>query len=282
MTNEKGWKKFSPETVHKLFTAVDEDNRVDKEVSLPQVINLQCTQDSLSDNYALCIQYWEEGFTRSELLNLVLNILNGGKWSDKERMRFKYIRARYKHLRFAQRLYSKRHMSRLCFSKTTLFLGHFQDAFRNNRRNAVKFYGSILCFYLSTPVWNWVNFSLRHMPFDSVSNFIAYQQRQMRRLQVLLAKPELTGQEFHTVRKIVSQQVSYYDTSRIIEPDNPDLRQISRFLAAINGLMGDQHDEMIADNVSGRKPYNEPCPLDIHLRQRLELLIERYPLKEEQ
>lgn len=282
MTNGKGWKKFSPETVHKLFTAVDEDNRVDKEVSLPLVINLQCTQDSLSDNYALCIQYWEEGFTRRELLNLILSILNGGKWSDKERMRFKYIRARYKHLRFAQRLYSKRHISRFWFSKTTLFLGHFQDAFRNNRRNAVKFYGRILCFYLSTPVWNWVNFSLRHMPFDSVSNFIAYQQREMRRLQVLLAKTELTGHEFHTIRKIVSQLVSYYDTSRIIDPDNPDLRQISRFLAAINGLMGDQHDEMIADNVSGRKSYNERCPLDIQLRQRLELLVERFPLKEEQ
>lgn len=278
MTNGKKEKKFSSDTVQRLFTAIDEDDLVDDNVSLPVLIDVQCTVESLRQNYALCMQYWEEGVDRNELLKLVLDLLRGDALSEDGRMQFKYIRSRYKHLRFAQRLYSKTHLSRLWFSKTTVLLGRLQDAFRNNDRRSVKRYARILCFYLSIPVWNWVNFSLRHMPFDSVSNFIAYRQQQMRKLQALITKPELTGREFHAVRKIVSQQVSYYDTLRAIDPGNQDFHQISRFLAAINGLMGDRHDEMIADNLSGKKSYNARGQLDIHLRQRLELLLERYPL----
>ena len=50
------------------------------------------------------------------------------------------------------------------------------------------------------------------------------------------AKPQLTGREFHDVRKIISQQVSYYDTLRSLDPENKEALLISRFLAAINGL----------------------------------------------
>lgn len=277
MTNGSEWKTFSPETIQMLFSAIDEDDLVDENISLPQWIEVQCTQESLHKNYALCLQYWKEGVDRNELLNLVLELLRDQELSDNGRMQFKYIRSRYKHLRFAQRLYSKKHLSRFWFSKTTVLLGQLQDAFRNNNRRAVKFYGRILCFYLSTPVWFWVHFSLRHMPLDSASNFIVYRQRQMRKLQMLIAKPELTGREFHAVRKIVSQQVSYYDTLRAINPGNQDFHQISRFLAAINGLMGDRHDEMIANDLSGRKSYGDSGKLDIQLRQRLELLLARYP-----
>ena len=80
------------------------------------------------------------------------------------------------------------------------------------------------------------------------------------------------------MRKIISQQVSYYDTLRSINPDNHDARQISRFLAAINGLMGDKHDEMVADDMENRLAYETPVALDEDIRQRLELLLSRFPL----
>ena len=278
MTNGDGWKRFSPETLQLLFSAINEDDLVDENVSLPHLIDVQCTQDSLRENYALCLQYWEEGVDRHELLKLVRELLRGEALSDNDRMQFKYIRSRYKHLRFAQRLYSQKHLSRLWFSKTTVLLGKLQDAFRNGNIKWVKFYAGILCFYLSKPIWNWVYFSLRHMPLDSVSHFMAYRKKQIRKLQVLIVKTELTGREFHAVRKIVSQQVSYYDTLRSIDPGNQDFHQISRFLAAINGVMGDQHDEMVADNLSGRKSYDETRQLDSDLRQRLERLLARYPI----
>lgn len=83
-----------------------------------------------------------------------------------------------------------------------------------------------------------MNYSLRHSQLETVNGFIAYRQKQMYILKEIIAKPQLTGREFHDVRKIISQQVSYYDTLRSLDPENKEALLISRFLAAINGLMG--------------------------------------------
>lgn len=278
MISSNQWKKFAPQTVQLLFKAVEEDDIVDEHASLPQVINLQCYEENIRNNYALCLQFWEDGFTRLELRRLVHKLLKGGELSAEERMQYKYIRARYKHLRFAQRLYSKKHKSTLWFRQTTVILGHFQDAFRNGNKGNLRFYGKILGVYLSIPVWMLVRNALRHTRLDREDGFLAHRQEQVRALRVLVAKPQLTGSEFHGVRKIISQQVSYYDTLRSIDPSNQDAYEISRFLASINGLMGDRHDEMVADKLAGRKPYDEPAMLDINIRQRLELLLARIPL----
>lgn len=77
MTNGYVGKTFSPETLQLLFSAINEDDLVDENVSLPQRIDVQCSQDSLRENYALCLQYWEEGVDRHELLHLVRELLRG-------------------------------------------------------------------------------------------------------------------------------------------------------------------------------------------------------------
>lgn len=42
MTDNKIWEKFPDETVELLFTAVEEDDIVDENISLPSVIDLHC------------------------------------------------------------------------------------------------------------------------------------------------------------------------------------------------------------------------------------------------
>lgn len=273
-------KKFSDEATELLFTAVEEDDVVDANFTLPQHIDLHCSQENIKNNYELCLQFWEEGFTRTELLGLVNDFLKGKELPVTTRLRYKYIRARYKHLRFAQRLYSIQHESGRLFHLTTVILGHFQDAFRNGNQKNLKLYGNILRILLSRPVWARVRTALRHINLESEQGFAAYRQAQMRSLQKLIAHPQLTGKEFHDVRKIVSQQVSYYDTIRSLEPDNVEARKISRFLAAINGLMGDQHDVMVADKLAGGTSYGQPALLDNDIRQRLESLLALFPLEQ--
>lgn len=270
--------KFSPDVLHRLFVAVEEDDIIDHDAMLPESIHLYCTEENIQRCYALCLQFWEEGCNRKTLLHLVLKQLKGHPLSEAERMQYKYIRARYKHLRFALRLYRKNHYSGLLFSKTTVFLGHFQDGFRNGNKKLITTYGKRLRIYLSWPVWMLVHYSLRHSPLETQNGFIACCQAQMRMLQTLTAKPKLTGSEFHDMRKIISQQVSYYDTLRSLEPDNQDARLISRFLATINGLMGDRHDEMVTDDIEMRVPYEQPCALDSTIRERIEHFLARYPL----
>ena len=275
-------KYFPLEASERLFVAIEEDDVVDAQVSLPPTIALGCTAEIIHDNYALCQQFWLNGVDHKELLRLIHKQAKGEGLTADERKQFKYMRARYKHLRFAQRLYLKKHQAGFLFDKTTVCLGHFQDGFRNGKKNIVSYYGNLLRIYLSSPVWSLVNWSLRHSQLESVNGFIAYRQKQMHILKEIIAKPRLTGREFHDVRKIISQQVSYYDTLRSLDPENKEALQISRFLAAINGLMGDKHDDMVADDMENRRSYDAPVALDSDIRQRLELLISRFPLYPEQ
>ncbi|MBK0034797.1 hypothetical protein IBT47_21135 [Erwinia sp. S43] len=276
--SSKKWEKFSPETIERLFTAVEEDDKLVESASLPTFIELRCSTDDIRHYYALCLQFWEDGFKREDLLDLINHVLQGNVLSEKERLQYKYIRARYKHLRFAQRLYSKKHESNFIFRQTTVFLGHFQDAFRNHNEKNIKIYGRLLNVILSAPVWSVVRYCLRHTVLDDDHGFIQYRQQQIRKLQEAIANPKLTGDEFHDVRKIVSQQVSYYDTMRSLDPGNLDACQLSGFLSNINGLMGDRHDEMVADKLSGKKSYSESSQMANNIRQPIEMFVTRYPL----
>lgn len=276
--SRKKWKKFPPETIERLFAAVEEDDKIGKSSVLPERIRLQYSAENVYHCYSLCLQFWLEGVNRVALLQLVKKVMQGEILNDEERMQYKYIRARYKHLRFAQRLYTKKHEAGLFFRQTTVLLGHFQDAFRNQNKKNINLYGRLLKVYFSTPVWVRVHSSLRHAVLDDEQGFERYRQQQIKRLKNMIINPELTGKEFHTVRKIISQQVSYYDTLRSLNPDNLDARQLSGFLSNINGLMGDRHDEMVADKLSGRRSYSESSLMANNIRQPIELFLTRYPL----
>jgi hypothetical protein len=271
------WEKFPAETLRRLFDAVDVDDRVDAHVALPEPIVLGCAEDSIRQGFAVCLQFWQDGFTREELLGLVEKLLRGEALSADERLQYKYIRARYKHLRFAQRLYSKAHTSGFLFDLTTRVLGHLQDAFRSGRRSGIVRHGMKLRVLLSKPVWAIVERGMEQTRLTSVASLVTFQKAEMHRLKRAMARTHFAGHEFHTVRKIVSMQVSFYDTLRSLGPDDHALR-MSRFLAAINGLMGATHDEMVAESLSGRRHYGTPAPLAKETRSRLETLVSRYPL----
>lgn len=276
-SNMAAWPTFPPEPLRRLFDAVNTDDVVDAHVALPEPIELQCPQQAMRQCFALCLQFWEDGFTRADLLRLVHKLLRDEGLAADERLQYKHIRARYKHLRFAQRLYSRQHRSNLLFDLTTRSLGHLQDAFRSGRRDAIVRHGRIVRTLLSRPVWNGVRRAMERTCLDDAAGFLAYRQAEMRRLQKALVQTTFTGEQFHEVRKIVSQQVSYYDTLRSIDPTR-DAYRMSRFLAAINGLMGSRHDEMVTESLSGRRHYQTPAPLAGEIRWRLETLVARYPL----
>jgi len=278
MTRSSGptWQKFPAETLQRLFDAVAVDDIVDAHVALPEPIVLGCPDESIRQCYAVCLQFWEDGFTREDALRLVEKLLRNEGLSADERLEFKDIRARYKHLRFAQRLYSKQHRSNRIFDLTTRVLGKLQDAFRSGRRSGIVRSGLQLRILLSKPVWSTVRRAMQTTQLDNEAGFVAFQQSEMRNLKKAVSRTTFAGHQFHSVRKIVSMQVSFYDTLRSLGPNDHAYR-MSRFLAAINGLMGSRHDEMVAEALSGRRHYETPAPLATETRSRLETLIARFP-----
>jgi hypothetical protein len=270
-------KRFPPETLHALFEAVEINDAVDPKVHLPDPIDLKCTEAEMRWCFALCLQFWSEGAHRSDLVRLVNTLLLSGDLPPAERLRYKHIRARYKQLRFAVTLYDMRHSVPLLFRVTITTMGRLQDAFRNGRRTAVTGHALLLRALLASPLWALARRRVGAFRLDTAEGFLAYRKGEIRQLKEMLERETLTGREFHTMRKIVSRQVSFYDARRTLERRTHD-HAMSRFLSSINGLMGRSHDVMVERAISGERDYNSPVRLDADIRQRLETLVARYPL----
>lgn len=78
-------KYFPLEASERLFVAIEEDDVVDAQVSLPPTIALSCTTEIIHDNYALCLKFWLDGVNRQELLRLIRKQAKGDELTTDER-----------------------------------------------------------------------------------------------------------------------------------------------------------------------------------------------------
>lgn len=268
---------FPAAKLEALFEAVEMDDVVDPVVSLPDPIPVACAQQDMRRCLDLCIQFWREGANRADMVYLVSMLLRTGDLPPDARARYKLVRARYKHLRFALVLYGADHRAPLLFRSTVAVMGHLQDAFRNRRRSAVLGYAILLRLLLSWPAWTAVRREVDSVRLDGADRFLAFRKGEFARLRAWLTGGAMTSHRFHAMRKIVSRQVSFYDTMRTLEPAEPIYR-MSRFLSAINGLMGSMHDDLVEQAGAGHLHYNrDEIPLPADIRQRLEALAQQYP-----
>lgn len=272
------WQKFPASTLQALFDAVEIDDVVDDIVGLPTPINLDCTAQEMQRCFALCLQFWQQGFSRHDLLHLVKTLQQHADLNADERRQYKHIRAKYKHLRFALMLYSHDHQVPKIFGATVAIMGHLQDSFRNGRRIATLGYAWLLRALLSRPIWNSVQLAVATRTMTTADDFLSYRRSDMGRLKNMLQQSEFTGPQFHAMRKIVSKQVSFYDTLRSLEPSEHSYK-MSRYLSAINGLMGSCHDRMVEQAGTGERPYDSLAPLDADIQWRLEALVTAYPFR---
>jgi hypothetical protein len=267
---------FSSSILDAMFYAVDTDDIVDPQVSLPNPVPVACTQGEMGRCLELCVQFWEQGADRVVMSNLAGQLLRTGDLSPNNRIRYKHIRARYKHLRFAFVLYGTKHRPPPLFAATVAVMGHLQDAFRIGNRVGVMRYGILLRALQSKPVWQYVKREVADVRLDDESGFLAFRQGEVRRIHRALENT-ITSHGFHSIRKIVSRLVSFYDTLKTLEPDD-QLYKVSRFLSAINGLMGSIHDDLVKQADAGQRDYHrDVLPLPADIRTRLEMLLAYYP-----
>lgn len=269
---------FAPEVLDALFEAVEMDDVVDPVVSLPDPVPVACDVEDMRRCLNLCIRFWHDGAIRADLVALTATLLLTGDLPPDARRRYKLIRARYKHLRFALVLYGRRHHAPLLFRTTVEVMGHLQDAYRNRRHFAVLGYALALRLLLTWPLWWAAQREVASISLDDAEGFRRFRQAEMQCLARWLGDDTLTAHRFHAMRKIVSRLVSFYDTRRCLQPDEQAFR-MSRFLSAINGLMGNLHDELVESAFAGRRNYHRDAfPLPEDIRSRLHALTRAYPL----
>ncbi|WP_395334553.1 hypothetical protein WBP06_23680 [Novosphingobium sp. BL-8H] len=268
---------FPPETLEAMFQAIEMDDVVDPEVSLPDPIPAVSDEAMMRSCLALATQFWRENVDRGQMCSLVDALLLSGDLPHDARVRYKHIRAAYKQMRFALVLYGRTHKAPLLFRLTVATMGHLQDAFRNRRRWAVTGYALALRILLSPPVWLAVRREIGNVKLDDARGFRDFHLAEFGRLRGWLAGGSPTGHRFHMMRKVISRQVAFYDTMRTLQPDERVYR-MSRFLSAINGLMGSLHDDLVEQVGAGQRDYHEDdVPLPHDIAHRLEALVAHNP-----
>lgn len=268
--------RFPPERLDALFEAVLINDRVDAVTELPDRITLDHEAAFLADGFRLCRQLWMDGVDRSELRAVVERLRRDRDLDAADRLRFKHMRARLKHFRFACALYGARHRYPPLTDTITTVLGQLQDAFRNGQRGRVLHKALVAAPFLSSAGWAMLARERDHLSLSSAAGFRAYVGRQAGELAGLVARPTLTGAQFHAGRKAVSRQVAFFVTALTIRP-SPETYRMSRVLAAINGLMGSMHDDLVQRHVAGLQDYHrEHFALPADIRDRIAALVDRY------
>lgn len=276
MSPPRDRRRFPPEQIEALFQAVLIDDDVDAITELPDRITFDHDAAVLADGFDICRQLWLDGVDRRELLALIDILARDRDLDADNRRRFKHMRAKLKHFRFACALYGERHRYPVLTDWLTTALGHLQDAFKTGQDGRVLEKVLVTRVLLSPLAWTLMRREQDRLVLTGAAGLRAYVARDMARLAEVVAHPTLTGAQFHAARKVASRQVSFYDTMRTVRPSD-DAYRMSRTLAAINGLMGDLHDRLVERRVAGVQDYHrEHFALPPEIHGRIAALVDRY------
>jgi hypothetical protein len=265
---------FTAEQLAALQAAIDVNDIVDPEITLPGRATRAYAQDQLIAAFRLARQLWREGFDPAVLRAITGRLRSGQTIDVLDQRRLKNIRAKCKHLRFAFVLYAADHRCPPVLKALTTAMGHLQDGMKQDPPRTARPV-RLLAPLLTRPSLALITRSVDRLTASDSAGYDRFVAAQMASLQSLLASPDLTVAEFHSARKIVSRQVSFHDDFRVLFPAGEHV-VMSRYLSAINGLMGQQHDQLVADHARGALHKRGSVRLSADLRHRLLGLLDLY------
>jgi len=247
---------FSEEILEQLFAAVLVHDDYYPDAILPEKITLNYSAVQLEQCYKICLQLWQQRVSRKELQFLVKKIAANSSFTEKEKKEFKYIRAKFKHLRFAYKTCSHSHEYPLLFHWFVSIMGMMQDAIKNSEAKTAAKIAHLFNLYLTKIPYSWMMSSLKKFQPSSSENFVDYIYKENMKLADFISQKVVTGKQFHNARKIISHQVALYDNLKILFPSDYH-QSISQYLSSINGLMGSMHDDLIIKEFNKTQDYHK-------------------------
>ncbi len=260
--------RFTAEQIARLYDAIEIDDVVDPHTELPDRIVLDHDPGLLADCFRLSRQLLIDGIDRHEMFALLGKLRRDRDLDAAARVRFKDMRAKLKHFRFAIALYGERHRYPPVIDWLTTALGHAQDGFKTGQAGRVAVKAGVAQLLLAPGAWSLFVRERDRIVLTTPEGFRVFVSRDLATLDAVVRHGEVTGGDFHAARKVVSRQVSFYNAALTLRPD-PEAMRMARSLAAINGLMGSLHDELIVRRVSGAQDYHRDrftLPPSIHTR----------------
>ena len=267
---------FSKEQCDVLFAAVLVHDELYPDAKLPDAIHLDYSQEQLAQCYHLCQQLWLDGVDRTQLSLMIEKIYQQGFLSAEDKIIYHGMRAKIKHLRFAYVTFDERHRYPTMFHWMTGVMGNLQDAFKHNQRSALVRSALLVRFLLTKFFYALITKEMDCFQPSTPESFQRYVHDEINFIRLHLTKKEITGKEFHEMRKVISRQVAMYDNLKTLYPSSYHC-SISEYLSTLNGLMGSMHDALIAKKFDQTQDYyNDTFVMPEDIKQRLINLTNKY------
>lgn len=256
-----------------LFAEILNNDVVNLDTPLPARIDLRYAKEQLEDGFRLSCELWNRDLDRKEIVR-VANKLFQDQWIDQaDRLIFKHVRARFKHLRFAFAIFGDRHRYPLCLDAVTSVMGNLQDAFKNDRKSSVRRNALLLRILLSRQTLDLVIRETTAFRQTTPENFRSYLRHQSVEIREFLENREVSAKQFHDTRKVISRYRACFATLVTTAPNENNF-QAAAFIATINGLMGNFHDILMAEKLNGTRDYRrDRFTMQDEIRQRLQKLV---------
>ena len=255
-----------------LFAEILLNDQINLSASLPMTINLDVTMRQLELCFRASSRLWQDRLERAALAQMTRILRKTGDVSADDRLRFKHERARFKHVRFAFAMFGARHRYPLALDAITSVMGNLQDAFKNERHVSVRRNALVLQALLQTGPVALAAREIDHFRPAQPQSFRRYLGIQANQIAAFLEQDRVTAKSFHDTRKIVSRFRAGFATLRTLYPD-PDIARVADFVATINGLMGNHHDDLMSAHLRGHLDYHrDSIILQDDIRHRLQSL----------
>ncbi len=258
-----------------LFAAILIDDDVDDDAQLPATIQLDYSRDELASCFRLCRQLWYAGLDRATLIDLSAKLISDRDLGAADRVRFKHIRAKFKHFRYAFALCGEAHRYPRMLDRITITMGHLQDAYRIGRRAVVLREALLFRLLLSRLPLRLLYREAARLQLTTSASFRTMLERDVAALAGILTGDAVTGHHFHVTRKVIGRQVSFWNTLQTIAPSTERF-DMTRTLSAINGLMGDMHDRLVEQRGDDPASYGRSFVLPDEIRDRIAALLGVY------
>lgn len=272
----------SPQATKAQFAAlmqnILDDDVVNLQACCPTNPALNFTVEELASCYRLAWQLLISGVNMSATRRLVSTIAIHGSATPEQTIHFKFMRARFKKMRFACANYSEQHAYPESLHSITRLMGRFQDAFKNGQKLRTLWFGINLWCRLRAGFFGELHESLVQAQLSTLDSFQRYIAAENQHLAETVQEETLiTARQFHELRKIISRRIALSDTRRALYP-SPEFDAVSLFLATINGLMGKMHDDLVLKKIQNKLDYEQELfklPDEIATRIRALIMTHR-------
>lgn len=261
-----------------LMQNILDDDVVNLQAPAPSGPAPALTAEELAGCYRLAWQLLVTGVDIPQTRRLIAAIAAKGSATAEQTIEFKFMRARFKKMRFACANYSEQHEYPECLDSITRLMGRFQDAFKNGQRRRTLWLGIKLWCRLRDGYFSRLHDTLVGAKLSTLESFQRYIAVENQHLAQTSGEDALlTARQFHDLRKIISRRIALSDTRRALSA-SPEYDALSLFLATINGLMGKMHDDLVVKKIQNKLVYEQELfefPAEISTRIRALAMTER-------